>query len=63
MKNGLTNELNDLDICLNRILRNPLSYENYEQFNQGYNVDLKPAIQSQVDLINGQISRLASTLK
>jgi hypothetical protein len=24
---------------------------------------LKPAIQSQVDLINGQISRLASTLK
>jgi len=63
MQNDTITTLIDLEISLNRILRNPLSYVNYQQYNEGYQVALKPEIQIQVDQVNGAIARLEASIQ
>jgi hypothetical protein len=63
MKNETITTLVDLEISLNRILRNPLSYVNYQQYNEGYHVALKPEVQTQVDQVNGAIARLEASIE
>jgi hypothetical protein len=63
MQNDTISILVDLDISLNRILRNPLSYVNYQQYNEGYQVALKPEIQTEIDEINVVIAQLEDSIK
>jgi len=63
MQNDTITILIDLEISLNRILRNPLSYVNYQQYNEGHQVALKPEIQTEIDEINVVIAQLEDSIK